>query len=71
MEYCNENIKGVYYELFDEVVERYNEKQKRKDRDIDDYYEKIRSGKQEKLFHEVIMQIETRMIVLRKRKMEH
>lgn len=57
VEYCNENIKDVYHELFDEAVERYNAKQKRKDRCIDDYYEKIRLGKQEKLFHEVIMQI--------------
>ena len=57
MEYCNENIKDVYHELFDEAVERYNKKQKRKDRCIDEYYEKIRTGKQEKLFHEVIMQI--------------
>lgn len=57
MEYCCENIKDVYHELFDEAVERYNEKQKRKDRCIDDYYEKIRTGKQEKLFHEVILQV--------------
>lgn len=57
MEYCNENIKEVYHELFDEAVERYNAKQTRKDRCIDDYYEKIRSGKQEKLFHEIIMQV--------------
>lgn len=55
--YCNENIREVYHELFDEAVERYNAKQIRKDRCIDDYYEKIRSGKQEKLFHEIIMQI--------------
>ena len=57
VEYCNENIKEVYRELFDEAVERYNAKQTRKDRCIDDYYEKIRSGKQEKLFHEIIMQV--------------
>lgn len=57
VEYCNENIKDVYHELFDEAVERYNAKQKRKDRCIDDYYEKIRTGKQEKIFHDVIMQI--------------
>lgn len=57
VEYCNENIKEVYHELFDEAIERYNAKQTRKDRCIDDYYEKIRSGKQEKLFHEIIMQI--------------
>ena len=43
--------------MFDEALKRYNDKQTRKDRKIDDYYEKIRSGKQEKLFHEVIIQI--------------
>ena len=45
------------YELFDEALVRYNEKQTRNDRRIDDYYEKIRSGKQEKPFHEIILQI--------------
>lgn len=57
VEYCNEDIKDVYHELFDEALKRYNDKQTRKDCKIDDYYEKIRSGKQEKLFHEVIIQI--------------
>ena len=57
VEYCNEDIKDVYHELFDEALKRYNDKQTRKDRKIDDYYEKIRSGKHEKLFHEVIIQI--------------
>ena len=33
---------------------------KRKDRQITNYYEKIRQGKQEKLFHEVIFQIGNR-----------
>lgn len=57
IEYCNENIKSVYHELFDKALERYNEKQTRNDRKINDYYEKIRTSKQEKLFHEVIFQI--------------
>ena len=57
IEYCNENIKTVYHELFDEALERYNAKQTRSDRKIADYYEKIRTSKQEKLFHEVIFQI--------------
>ena len=57
IEYCNENIKDVYHELFDEALAWYNEKQTRSDRRIDDYYEKIRSGKQEKPFHEIILQI--------------
>ena len=56
-EYCNRDIREVYHELFDEVLERYNAKQTRKDRKIEDYYEKIRSGKQEKPFHEIIIQI--------------
>ena len=55
--YCNENIKTVYHKLFDEALEKYNAKQIRKDRVINDYYEKIRTGKQEKLFHEIILQI--------------
>ncbi|MGN1168048.1 MAG: plasmid recombination protein [Lachnospiraceae bacterium] len=54
--YQNENLKEVYKELFDDSVERYNVG-KRKERQITNYYEKIRQGKQEKLFHEVIFQI--------------
>lgn len=57
VEYCNENIRDVYHELFDEALSRYNEKPTRNERRIDDYYEKIRSGKQEKPFHEIILQI--------------
>ncbi len=57
VEYCNENIKDVYHELFDEALARYNEKQTRKDRRIDNYYEKIDASKQEKTFHEIILQV--------------
>ena len=57
VQYCNENVKDVYHELFDEALARYNEKQTRSDRRIDNYYEKILSGKQEKPFHEIILQI--------------
>lgn len=53
----NEQIRKVYHELFDEAQQRYNDKQKRKDRKIDNYYEKIRTSKQEKLYHEIIVQI--------------
>ena len=55
--YCQENIKSVYHELFDEALERYNAKQTRADRQIENYYEKIRSSKQEKIFHEIILQV--------------
>ena len=54
--YKNENLKEVYKELFDDAVERYNIG-KRKDRQIANYYEKIRDGKQEKTFYEVIFQV--------------
>ena len=57
IEYCNIPIKEVYHGLFDDAVKRYNEKQTRSDRCIDNYYEKIRTGKQEKLFYEIILQI--------------
>lgn len=57
IDYCNENIRDVYHQLFDEALRRYNEKQTRTDRRIDDYYEKIRNSKQEKPFHEIILQI--------------
>ncbi|MBQ3938560.1 MAG: plasmid recombination protein [Clostridia bacterium] len=55
--YIDEPIKRVYHELFDEALERYNSRQTRSDRRIPDYYEKIRSSKQEKPFHEIILQI--------------
>lgn len=57
IEYHNEDIRAVYHELFDDALAHYNEKQTRRDRVIDDYYEKIRTGKQEKLFEELIIQI--------------
>ena len=57
LDYCNENIKKVYQKLFDEALHRYNGKQTRADRRIENYYEKIRNSKQEKSFHELILQI--------------
>ncbi len=57
IDYCNENIKKVYHELFDKALERYNSKQTRADRKIENYYEKIRNSRQEKPFHELILQI--------------
>jgi hypothetical protein len=56
-DYCNESIKKVYHTLFDDALKRYNDKQIRADRRIGNYYEKIRNSKQEKPFHEVILQI--------------
>ena len=57
IDYCNENIRTVYHKMFDEALKRYNDKQTRADRKIENYYEKIRNSKQEKPFHELILQI--------------
>ena len=57
IDYCNENIKKVYHELFDEALKRHNDKQTRADRKIKNYYDKICNSKQEKSFHEIILQI--------------
>ena len=53
----HEDIKQVYHKLFDKALDEYNAKQKRKDRQIKSYYEKISRSKQEKLFYEVSVQI--------------
>lgn len=57
IDYCNENIKKVYHQLFGEALKKYNDKQTRADRKIKNYYEKICNSKQEKPFHEIILQI--------------
>lgn len=57
IEYCYTPIEQVYHEMFDEALAAYNAKQKRKDRRIENYYEKIRESKQEKTFYEVVFQI--------------
>ena len=57
IEYCYTPIEEVYHQLFDEAVAEFNAKQKRKDRCVDNYYEKICKGKQEKPFYEVIFQV--------------
>ncbi len=38
IDYCNENIKTFYHEVFDEALERYFDNQIRSDRKIKDYY---------------------------------
>lgn len=55
--FCNDDLKTVYHELFDEAVASYNAGKKKTRDKIPDYYEHIRQGKQEKLFHESIFQI--------------
>ena len=53
---CDE-IRAVYHELFDDALKEYNARQTRKDREIHDYRDHIRHGRQEKEFYEVIFQV--------------
>ena len=57
IEYCYTPIEEAYHQLFDAAQAEYNAKQKRKDRRIENYYEKICNGDQEKPFYEVIFQV--------------
>lgn len=57
IDYCNERIQDVYQMLFGAAQERFNARQKRADRRIPNYYEKICTGHQEKPFYEIIIQI--------------
>jgi hypothetical protein len=52
-----EDLQKVYHELFDESVIKYNESQKRNDRKIKNYFDKIYRSKKEKPFYEFIIQI--------------
>ena len=51
-----ENVEDAYHKLFDDAVEEYNSKQKRKDRKIDNYYEEICKNKKTEAFYEAIVQ---------------
>lgn len=52
-----EDLQKVYHELFDESVIKYNDTQKRNDRKIKNYYDKIYRSKKEKPFYEFIIQV--------------
>lgn len=55
--FVDKDVREAYEEIFGDAVERYNEKQKREDRKITDYYEKIEHSKNgEKLFYEDVLQ---------------
>lgn len=53
----HEDLQKVYHELFDESVIKYNDTQKRNDRKIKNYFDKIYRSKKEKPFYEFIIQI--------------
>ena len=54
---CNLTEKEAYHKLFDSAVAEYNSRQKRNDRKISDYYEKIRNDKQKHTAYEMIVSI--------------
>ena len=56
IEYKRQDIEEAYHELFDDSLKEYNEKQIRKDRIIDDYYEHLQKSKRESPFYEAIVQ---------------
>ena len=51
------DIKDVYHELFDDALNTYNSKQKRKDRKIDDYYKHVQKSKNLDLQREFIVTV--------------
>lgn len=51
------NIREFYQQEFGDAVAQYNSKQKRADRQIDDYYTKIVHDKKTKLFQELVVQV--------------
>lgn len=51
------DIKDVYHELFDDALNTYNAKQKRKDRKIDDYYKHVKKSKNLDLQREFIVTV--------------
>ena len=52
-----EDTKKSYYELFNEALEKYNEKQTRTDRKIDDYFYHISNDKEHDLACEIIIEL--------------
>ena len=52
-----EDVKKVYKEQFDESVKKYNQKQTRDDRKIDDYFEKVCNSKNKDIAVELIFQL--------------
>lgn len=55
--FVQRDIRDVYQEVFGEAVEAYNAKQSRKDRKIEDYYEKIRKDSKTHEQRELIVAI--------------
>ncbi len=55
--YVQKDLRKFYKDIFQDSVDEYNSKQKRADRKIDSYYDKIEKSKQENLFYEIVVQV--------------
>lgn len=53
--WIDRDIRDVYHEVFDDAIKAYNAKQKRSDRRIKDYYDKIRDSKDKHVCYEMIV----------------
>ena len=54
--YVRQDMEDAYHQLFDAAVKEYNEKHKRADRKITDYFAHISDGKREEAYYEAIVQ---------------
>lgn len=55
--WVHENIRYVYQREFGQAVDDYNQKQKRKDRKIDNYYDKVKANKNMRTQYEFVVQV--------------
>lgn len=54
----NKSLEEMYHEVFDGIVERYNSRQKRSDRKIDDYLKHVQKSKNGEMpFKEIVVQL--------------
>ena len=58
--YKQKDLREVYDEQFSEALKNYNDKQRRKDRKIDDYFEHISNSKKTMVQQELIIQLGTK-----------
>lgn len=52
-----EHVRDAYERIFGEALEKYNDKQKRKDRKIDDYYDHVKNSKTLHTQYEFVVQV--------------
>ena len=55
--FVQKDIRSVYKDVFQEAVDKYNEKQKRNDRKIQDYYDKIHKNEKTHEQRELVVAI--------------